>query len=44
MVAILGGTGLVGRRLAQRLLAHPTMTLDLVIGSQDTAGSALGNV
>jgi len=43
-VAILGGTGLVGRRLAQRLLTHPTMELHLLIGSEDSAGRPLGNV
>ncbi|KAH9247030.1 hypothetical protein BASA81_015368 [Batrachochytrium salamandrivorans] len=43
-VAILGGTGLVGRALAIRLLKHKTMELGYVIGSPDTAGKPLRQV
>ena len=32
-VAIIGGTGYVGRLLARRLLSHPTLCLGPIVGS-----------
>ena len=43
-VAILGGTGLVGRALAVRLANHPTLRLGFLIGSPDTAGKPIKQV
>jgi aspartate-semialdehyde dehydrogenase len=43
-VAILGGTGLVGRALALRLENHPTLCLGFLVGSPDTAGKRLKEV
>lgn len=43
-VAILGGTGLVGRALAIRLNDHPTFRLGYLVGSPDTAGKPLRDV
>ena len=43
-VGILGGTGLVGRALAARLLDHPLFSLGPVLGSSATVGKSLGEV
>eukprot|EP00041_Stephanoeca_diplocostata_P007450 m.105936 g.105936 ORF g.105936 m.105936 type:complete len:419 (+) comp16883_c0_seq1:318-1574(+) len=43
-VSILGGTGLVGRALAERLLDHPNFKLGLVVGSASTAGKPFKDV
>ena len=43
-VAILGGTGLVGRALAIRLQNHPSMELGFLIGSPETAGKPIRDV
>jgi aspartate-semialdehyde dehydrogenase len=43
-VAILGGTGLVGRALAAALTAHPIYCLGPVLGSPQTVGSKLADV
>ena len=40
-VAVVGGTGLVGRALAIRLLTHPTLRLGAVVGSDASAGRGL---
>ena len=37
-IGIVGGTGLVGRALAARLLTHPTFCLGPLVGSSATAG------
>lgn len=37
-VAIIGGTGYVGRLLARRLLSHPTFCLGPVVGSSQSEG------
>ncbi|KAL3892659.1 MAG: hypothetical protein SGPRY_014915 [Prymnesium sp.] len=37
-VAIIGGTGYVGRLLAQRLLSHPTLCLGPIVGSKRSEG------
>ena len=37
-VAILGATGMVGRRLAQLLIGHPKFELAMLVGSETTAG------
>lgn len=37
-VAIIGGTGYVGRLLARRLLSHPTMCLGFIVGSKRSEG------
>ena len=37
-LAIIGGTGYVGRLLARRLLAHPTFCLGPIVGSQRSEG------
>ncbi|KAH8054721.1 aspartate-semialdehyde dehydrogenase [Aureococcus anophagefferens] len=43
-VGILGGTGLVGRALAARLLSHPIFSLGPVLGSSATVGKSLADV
>ena len=43
-VAILGGTGLVGRALAAALTEHPIYSLGPVLGSPQTVGSKLADV
>lgn len=43
-VGVLGGTGLVGRALAARLLSHPTMKLAMVVGSPATAAKPFKEV
>lgn len=43
-VAILGGTGLVGRALAIRLATHPTLQLGFLVGSPETAGKLIKDV
>jgi aspartate-semialdehyde dehydrogenase len=43
-VAILGGTGLVGRALALRLENHPTLKLGMLVGSPDSEGKPISNV
>ncbi len=43
-VAILGGTGLVGRALAAHLINHPTYRLGVVVGSPQTAGLTFGKI
>ena len=43
-VGILGGTGLVGRALAARLLSHPIFSFGPVLGSSATVGKSLGEV
>ena len=43
-VGVLGGTGLVGRALASRLLDHPSIKLGMVIGSPATAGKQFEDV
>jgi len=43
-VAILGGTGLVGRRLASLLINHPSFELAMVIGSDSSAGMSYRQV
>ncbi|EGB06105.1 hypothetical protein AURANDRAFT_12664, partial [Aureococcus anophagefferens] len=42
-VGILGGTGLVGRALAARLLSHPIFSLGPVLGSSATVGKSLAD-
>lgn len=37
-VAIIGGTGYVGRLLARRLLSHPTLCLGPIVGSKRSEG------
>lgn len=37
-VAILGATGMVGRRMAQLLINHPKFELGMLVGSEATAG------
>ena len=37
-VAIIGGTGYVGRLLARRLLSHPTFCLGPIVGSSMSEG------
>lgn len=37
-VAIVGGTGYVGRLLARRLLSHPTFSLGPIVGSSQSEG------
>ena len=37
-VAIIGGTGYVGRLLARRLLSHPTFSLGPIVGSSQSEG------
>jgi aspartate-semialdehyde dehydrogenase len=39
-VAVLGATGMVGRRLVQALLDHPTFALAMVVGSEASAGES----
>ena len=43
-VAIIGGTGYVGRLLARRLLNHPTMCLGFVVGSKRSEGQSYQDV
>lgn len=43
-VAIIGGTGYVGRLLARRLLSHPTMCLGPIIGSSRSEGMVYKDV
>ena len=43
-VAIIGGTGYVGRLLARRLLSHPTMCLGPVVGSKLSEGMSYEEV
>lgn len=43
-VGILGGTGLVGRALAARLMSHPIFCLGPVLGSSATVGKQLRDV
>ncbi|KAJ1460665.1 hypothetical protein M885DRAFT_508778 [Pelagophyceae sp. CCMP2097] len=43
-MGILGGTGLVGRKLAARLVCHPLFSLGPVLGSSATAGQLLSDV
>ena len=43
-VGILGGTGLVGRALAARLMTHPLYSLGPVLGSSATVGKPLTDV
>lgn len=43
-VGILGGTGLVGRALAAKLMEHPLYSLGPVLGSSATAGKPLTEV
>lgn len=43
-VAIIGGTGYVGRLLARRLLSHPTMCLGPIVGSKRSEGMSYRTV
>src|SRR5688572_18316729 len=43
-VAVLGATGMVGRRMARLLLHHPDFALERVVGSGESAGAAYGAV
>ena len=43
-VAIIGGTGYVGRLLARRLLSHPTLCLGPIVGSQRSVGLSYQSV
>ena len=43
-VAIIGGTGYVGRLLARRLLSHPTMCLGFIVGSKRSEGQLYQDV
>ena len=43
-VAIIGGTGYVGRLLARRLLNHPTLCLGYVVGSKRSEGQLYQDV
>ena len=43
-VAIIGGTGYVGRLLARRLLTHPTMCLGFIVGSKRSEGMVYQDV
>ena len=43
-VAVLGATGIVGQRLVQLLVAHPTLRLAAVAASERHAGAAYGDV
>jgi hypothetical protein len=43
-VAIIGGTGYVGRLLARRLLSHPTMYLGFIVGSKRSEGQLYQDV
>ena len=43
-VAIIGGTGYVGRLLARRLLSHPTFCLGPIVGSKRSEGQLFQEV
>jgi aspartate-semialdehyde dehydrogenase len=43
-VAIVGATGMVGRRLASLLLNHPFFELDIVVGSDERRGESYGAI
>ena len=43
-VAIIGGTGYVGRLLARRLLSHATLCLGPIVGSQRSVGLSYQSV
>ena len=43
-VAVLGATGMVGRRLASMLVDHPMFELEMVIGSDATSGLSYRSV
>lgn len=43
-VAVLGATGMVGRRLARLLLHHPRFELQMVVGSDASTGAPYGAV
>jgi N-acetyl-gamma-glutamylphosphate reductase len=43
-LAIIGGTGYVGRSLALHLLGHPTFRLGAIVGSSATVGKPFSAV
>lgn len=43
-LAILGGTGYVGRLLARRLVTHPRFRLGMIVGSQQSVGKTYRDV